>query len=383
MHGPLQGVRVVELAAIGPAPYGVMLLADLGAEVTRVDRVAAVTGQSGAEASMVGLSRNRRSIAVDLKHPQGAEVVRRLSAAADVFVEGFRPGVAERLGIGPEQLRAAHPGLIYARATGWGQDGPLAARAGHDLDYAAVAGALHGIGRPDDPPPPPINYLADFAGGGAFLAIGVLAALVERERSEEGQVIDAAMLDGTASLTAFLHGLRGMGAWSTTRGSNLLDGAAPFYDTYTCADGRFLAVAALEPQFYAQLCEGLGLDPAQWPQHDQARWAEQKAHFAELFASRTRDEWMAVFADTDACVAPVLDLDEAPDHPHNQARGTFMEAFGQVQPAPAPRLSRTPGSVHSPPPSPGAHTDEVLVTLGYDADGRAALRADGAVAAAR
>ena len=383
MHGPLQGVRVVELAAIGPAPYGVMLLADLGAEVVRVDRVAAARGQPGADASMVGLSRNRRSVAVDLKHPQGLEVVRRLAAAADVFVEGFRPGVAERLGVGPEQLRAAHPGLIYARVTGWGQDGPLAARAGHDLDYAAVAGALHGIGLPEHPPPPPINYLADFAGGGTFLAIGVLAALVERERSGEGQVIDAAMLDGTASLTAFLHGLRGLGAWSTTRGSNLLDGAAPFYDTYACADGRFVAVAALEPRFYAQLCEGLGLDPAQWPQHDQARWAEQKAQLAELFATRTREEWMAVFADTDACVAPVLDLDEAPDHPHNRARGTFVEAFGQTQPAPAPRLSRTPGSVHSPPPGPGEHTEEVLATLGYDTEDRAALRTAGAVAGGR
>ena len=380
MHGPLHGVRVVELAAIGPVPYGVMLLADLGAEVIRVDRASAATGQPSAEASMVGVSRNRRSVAVDLKHPEGVEVVRRLTAAADVFVEGFRPGVAERLGLGPNQLCGAHPGLIYARVTGWGQQGPLAARAGHDLDYAAVAGALHGIGRPDEPPPPPINYLADFAGGGAFLAIGVLAALVERERSGEGQVIDAAMLDGTASLTAFLHGLRGLGAWSNERGSNLLDGAAPFYDTYACADGGFLAVAALEPQFHAQLCAGLGLDPAEWPQHDPSLWPEQKARLADVLATRTREEWMEVFADSDACVAPVLDLEEAPSHPHNRARGTFVKAFDRVQPAPAPRFSRTPGSIDRPPPEPGEHTDAVLAVLGYDVEERAALRAAGAVA---
>jgi len=378
--GPLQGVRIVELAAIGPAPYGVMLLADLGAEVIRVDRVAAATGAPGAEVSMVGLSRNRRSIAVDLKTSAGVEVVRRLAATADVFVEGFRPGVAERLGLGPDQLRAAHPELLYARVTGWGQEGPLAPRAGHDLDYAAVAGALHGIGRPDDSPPPPINYLADFAGGGAFLAIGVLAALVERDRSGQGQVIDTAMLDGAASLTAFLHGLRQLGAWSLERGSNLLDGAAPYYDTYRCADGRFLAVAALEPQFHAELCQRLELDPAEWPQHDQADWPHQKERLAALLATRDRDEWVALFADSDACVAPVLDLAEAPAHPHNQARGTFVDAFGSVQPAPAPRLSRTPGAIERPPPGFGEHTDEVLDALGYDAQARTALRTAGAIA---
>jgi len=378
--GALQGVRIVELAAIGPAPYGVMLLADLGAEVIRVDRVAAAAGAPGAEVSMVGLSRNRRSIAVDLKASTGVEVVHRLAATADVFVEGFRPGVAERLGIGPEELRAAHPELVYARVTGWGQEGPLAPRAGHDLDYAAVAGALHGIGRPDDPPPPPINYLADFAGGGAFLAIGVLAALVERDRSGQGQVIDAAMLDGAASLTAFLHGLRQLGAWSLERGSNLLDGAAPYYDTYRCADGRFLAVAALEPQFHAELCRRLGLDPAEWPQHDRTAWPQQKERLAALLATRDRDEWVELFAGSDACVAPVLDLVEAPAHPHNRARGTFVDTFGAVQPAPAPRLSRTPGAIERPPPGYGEHTDEVLDALGYDADARAALRASGAVA---
>jgi len=380
LTGPLHGIRVVELAAIGPAPYGVMLLADLGAEVVRVDRVAAATGEAGAEVSMLGLSRNRRSVAVDLKTDEGREVVRRLTGTADVFVEGFRPGVAERLGLGPDVLRADQPGLIYARVTGWGQEGPLAPRAGHDLDYAAIAGALHGIGRPGDPPPPPINYLADFAGGGAFLAIGVLAALVERETSGEGQVIDTAMLDGAASLTAFLHGLRQLGAWSLERGDNLLDGAAPFYDTYRCADGRFLAVAALEPQFHAELCVRLELDPAEWPQDDRDAWPEQKRRLAALLATRDRDDWMELFADSDACVAPVLDLDEAPEHPHNRVRGTFVDAFGARQPAPAPRLSRTPGAIERPPPGFGEHTDEVLDGLGYTAAERGRLRTTGAIA---
>lgn len=380
MRAALDDLRIVELAAIGPVPYGVMLLADLGAEVIRVDRVAAAQGRPGAEASMVGLSRNRRSVAVDLKQPDGVEVVRRLARSADVVVEGFRPGVAERLGIGPEELRSDHPGLIYARVTGWGQDGPLAPRAGHDLDYAAVAGALHGIGEADRPPPPPINYLADFAGGGAFLAIGVLAALVERRHSGEGQVLDVAMVDGAASLTAFLHGLRQLGAWSLERSSNLLDGASPFYRSYRCADGRFVAVAALEPQFHAALCRALGLDPAAWPQHDPARWPEQTEALAQLFATRDRDAWVAMLEDDDTCVAPVLDLEEAPTHPHNQARGTFVEAFGAVQPAPAPRLSRTPGAIDRPPPGFGEHTDEVLASLGYGPDDLKRLRSAGAIA---
>lgn len=380
MRPALDDIRIVELAAIGPAPYGVMLLADLGAEVIRVDRVAAAQGKPGAEASMVGLSRNRRSIAVDLKRDEGVEVVRRLTRSADVVVEGFRPGVAERLGVGPDELRADHPGLIYARVTGWGQEGPLAPRAGHDLDYAAVAGALHGIGSPDEPPPPPINYLADFAGGGAFLAIGVLAALVERQHSGEGQVLDVAMIDGAASLTAFLHGLRHLGAWSTDRGSNLLDGASPFYRTYRCADGRFLAVAALEPHFHANLCRGLGLDPAAWPQHDTARWPEQRAALAALLSTRNRDAWVELLAGEDTCVAPVLDLEEAPQHPHNRARETFVEAFGTTQPAPAPRLSRTPGAVRRPPPGFGEHTDEVLGILGYEPEELEGLREAGAIA---
>jgi alpha-methylacyl-CoA racemase len=378
--GPLTGTRVVELAAIGPAPYGVMLLADLGAEVVRVDRAAAARGQLGMEATMVGLSRNRRSIGIDLKTEAGREVVLRLLAEADVLVEGFRPGVAERLGLGPEVCRAANPRLVYARMTGWGQEGPLAERAGHDIDYAAIAGALHTVGRADEPPPPPVNYLADFGGGGTFLAIGVLAALLERERSGEGQVIDVAMVDGAASQTAFLHGLLAMGAWSTERGTNLLDGGAPYYDTYRCADGRFLAVGALEPQFFAELCATLDLDPAELPQHDRDAWPTQRDRLAALFATKPRDEWAAVFEGTDACVAPVLDLAEAPEHPHNVARAAFVDVGGTPQPAPAPRFSRTPGSVDRDPPRPGQHTDEVLGELGMDPDAVAALRASGAVA---
>jgi alpha-methylacyl-CoA racemase len=380
VSGPLSGVRVVEMSALGPVPYGVMLLGDLGADVVRVDRAEGGEVKVGFEATMVGLSRNRRSIAVDLKTAAGRDVVLRMIDTADVFVEGWRPGVAERLGLGPQDLHARNPRLVYARTTGWGQDGPLASTAGHDIDYAAIAGTLHTVGRVDEPPPPPVNYLADFGGGGTFLAIGVLAALVERERSGEGQVVDTAMVDGAASQTAFLHGLLAIGGWRDQRGANLLDGAAPFYATYTCADGRYLAVGAIEPQFFAALCEGLGVDPADFPQHDQASWPAQQARFAEIIATRTRDAWAEVFAGSDACVSPVLSLAEAPDHPHNVARRAFVDVGGHPQPAPAPRFSRTPGAVRREPPQHGADTAEVLAELGLDAEAIARLRADGAVA---
>lgn len=380
MSGPLSGIRVVEMAALGPAPYGVMLLADLGADVVRVDRAAGGEVKVGFEATMVGLSRGRRSIAVDLKTGAGRDVVRRLVASADVLVEGWRPGVAERLGLGPDELRAVNPRLVYARTTGWGQEGPLAPTAGHDIAYAAIAGTLHTVGRADGPPPPPVNYLADFGGGGTFLAVGVLAALVERDRSGEGQVVDTAMVDGAASQTTFLHGLLGIGAWTDEREANLLDGAAPFYDTYTCRDGRYLAVGAIEPQFFAAMCEGLGLDPDEFPQHDRASWPGQKARIAAVIATRDRDDWAQVFAGTDACVAPVLSLTEAPEHPHNVARQAFVEVGGVRQPAPAPRFSRTPGAVRCPPPTHGADTDAVLAELGLGADAVAALRAEGVVA---
>jgi alpha-methylacyl-CoA racemase len=376
VSGPLSGVKVVELAAIGPAPFGVMLLADLGADVVRVDRAAAARGEVGMEAMMAGLSRNRRSVAVDLKSDEGREVVLRLVADADVLVEGFRPGVAERLGIGPAECEEVNPRLVYARMTGWGQQGPLAQRAGHDIDYAAIAGILHTVGRPQDPPPPPVNYLADFGGGGAYLAMGIMAALIERQTSGKGQVVDAAMVDGAASLTAFVHGLRAIGAWSDERGTNLLDGGAPYYDTYRCADGRYLALGALESQFFAELCDGLGISEDEFPQLDQSSWPEQKKRIAEIVASRTRDEWAEAFEGTDACVAPVLDLTEAPEHPHNVAREAFLEVDGFAQPAPAPRLSRTPGDVRRGAPKPGEHTEEVLAPLGLDVE---ALRASGAV----
>ncbi len=374
--GPLEGTTVIEVAAIGPVPFGVMLLADLGAEVIRVDRASSV-GNPGQEAAMAGLSRGRRSVAVDLKNPDGLDVLLRLVEGADVLVEGFRPGVAERLGFGPEGCLERNPGLVYARMTGWGQDGPMADRAGHDIDYAAIAGALHPIGRADGPPPPPLNYLADFGGGGAYLAIGVTAALLERERSGRGQVVDVAMVDGAASLTAFFHGLLEMGAWTTDRASNLLDGAAPFYDTYATADGGYIAVGCLEPQFYAEFLDRLGLDPDEWPQFDRERWPEQKRRLAELFAAEPRAHWEERFAGSDACVAPVLALDEAPAHPHIHARGTFTDVGGSVQPAPAPRFSRTPGEAGGPAPEPGDHTDDIVAELGLDP---AALRDRGAIA---
>jgi len=378
--GPLDGVRIVELAAIGPAPFGVMLLADLGADVVRVDRIEAARGNPGVAVAMRGLSRGRRSVAIDLKSGQGVDLVLRLADTADVLVEGYRPGAAERLGIGPDVCLGRNPRLIYARMTGWGQDGPLAMRAGHDIDYAAIAGALHPIGRKDTPPPPPLNIIADFGGGGLYMVIGVLAALVERASSGHGQVVDAAMVDGVASLTTFFHGLLATGAWTTDREANLLDGGAFFYDTYETADGGYMAVGAIEPQFYAALLDGLQLEPADWPQFDVTRWPEQKRRLAEVFRSRTRAEWTAVFEGSDACVAPVLTLTEARDHPQIVARDTFVDVAGAPQPAPAPRLSRTPGGVSRPTPEYGEHTDAILGEMGLTADEVRALRAANVVA---
>jgi len=371
--GPLQGIRVVEIESLAPAPFGCMVLADLGADVLRVGRL----GRPGHPVVQPTdpLARGRRSIRLDLKQPGGTEVLLRLIGAADVLVEGFRPGVAERLGFGPGVSLERNPRLVYARMTGWGQDGPLAAAAGHDIDYIAVAGSLEPIGRAGERPVPPLNLLGDFGGGGMLLAVGVLAALLERERSGRGQVVDAAMVDGSALLATFIHGLRAAGGWQDQRGSNLLDGGAPFYDTYPTADGRFVAVGALEPQFYAELLRGLGLDQAELPaQLDRSGWPVLRERIGAAFAGRTQAEWVAVFKDTDACVAPVLGMGEAPDHPHNAARGTFIEVSGVRQPAPAPRFSRTPGATPAPPPPPGRDTGAVLAELGYSPAEITALR---------
>src|SRR5215469_468802 len=357
--GPLHGIRVIEIASLAPAPFGCMILTDLGADVLRVDRAERCGPQ--ARPPLDPLGRGRRSIGLNLKDGAAVDLLMRLVEDADVLVEGFRPGVAERLGFGPEVCAQRNPRLIYARMTGWGQSGPLAPTAGHDIDYIGISGALHPIGRAGERPVPPLNLVGDFGGGGMLLAIGVLAALVERQRSGLGQVVDAAMVDGSALLTSFIYGLRARGAWRDERGVNLLDSGAPFYDTYATADGKYVAVGALEPQFYAALLKGLGLDGTDLPaQMDMARWPTLRERFAETFATRTRDEWADVFAGTDACVAPVLSPAEAPSHPHNTARGTFTDVGGLTQPAPAPRFDRTAVDKPAPPRRAGADTDEVL-----------------------
>jgi len=366
-RGPLAGLRVLEIASMAPGPFACTVLADLGAEVLRVDRASDVDPDT--RGSRDPLARGRRSIAVDLKHPDGAALVRRLTAGADVLVEGFRPGVAERLGIGPEDCRAVNPALVYGRMTGWGQSGPLAPRAGHDITYLAVSGALGLIGPPGRPPVPPVNLVGDFGGGGMLLALGILAALYERERSGLGQVVDAAMVDGAALLTTALHGLRATGDWQGDRGENLLDGGAPFYTTYETADGGHMAVGPIEERFYAQLLTGLGLsdDPDLPAQYDRERWPELRQRLAAAFKERTRDEWTALFEPTDACVAPVLSPWEAHLHPHNAARSVFTETAGVRQPAPAPRFDRTPGAIQGPPPLVGQDTRTALAHWGVDA----------------
>jgi alpha-methylacyl-CoA racemase len=376
--GPLRGIRVIEIASLAPGPFGVMILSDLGADVLRVDRV----DQCGpdAVAATDPLARGRRSIGLDLKDREGMALLLRLIERADVLVEGFRPGVAERLGFGPEVCLQRNPRLVFARMTGWGQEGPLAATAGHDIDYIAVSGVLHGIGRAGERPVPPVNLVGDFGGGGMLLALGVLAALLERDRSGAGQVVDAAMVDGSALLNTFLYGMMHSGAWQQERGTNLLDGGAPFYDTYETADGGYVAVGALEPKFYAELLTGLGLAGADLPsQYDRSGWPVLRARFTEAFKQRTRDEWAEAFAASDACVAPVLTMTEAPSHPHCAARGTFLGGDRPLQPAPAPRFSRTPSARPQLPPRPGADTTEVLTGLGLSAAQVDALRAAGTV----
>jgi alpha-methylacyl-CoA racemase len=354
-----------------------MILSDLGADVLRIER----PGVCGPDAVIPAdpLTRGRRSAGLNLKDPGGVELLLRLTEQADVLVEGFRPGVAERLGFGPEVCLERNPRLVFARMTGWGQDGPLAQTAGHDIDYIAVSGVLHGIGRAGQRPVPPVNLVGDFGGGGMLLALGVLAALLERERSGLGQVVDAAMVDGSALLNSFLYGLLAGGLWQEERGTNLLDGGAPFYDTYETSDGAYVAVGALEPQFYGALLAGLGLDAAELPaQLDRSGWPVLRQRFTEAFGKRTRDEWAEIFSGSDACVAPVLTPTEAPRHPHNATRGTFIDG-DVVQPAPAPRFGRTKTTTPQPPVRPGADTDAVLAGLGLADEQIERLRAAGIV----
>ncbi|GAA2261121.1 CaiB/BaiF CoA-transferase family protein [Streptomyces indiaensis] len=356
-HGPLTGVRVVELAGIGPGPFAAMLLADLGADVVRVDR----PGGPGLaiDPAYDVTNRNKRSVVVDLKSADGPERVLDLVARADVLVEGYRPGVAERLGVGPEPCHARNPRLVYGRMTGWGQDGPLARSAGHDIAYIAPTGALGMIGRPGQAPPAPANLLGDYAGGSLYLVVGVLAALHHARVSGTGQVVDAAIVDGTAHLATMIHGMLAAGGWQDRRGANLLDGGCPYYGTYETADGRYMAVGALEPQFYAEFLGLLGVGDRADARKDVTRWDELREEIAARFKTRTRDEWTAVFDGSDACVAPVLSLREAPHHPHLAARGTFTDHAGITQPAPAPRFSATPTSVRTGPARPGADTADI------------------------
>lgn len=377
MGGPLQGMKIVEMAGIGPGPFCAMMFADMGAEVIRIDR----PGRGDPDRARFDvMARGRRSVAIDLKKPGAGETVLALIAQADALIEGFRPGVMEKLGLGPDPCLARQPKLVYGRMTGWGQFGPLAKVAGHDINYVALSGALHGVGRPHEPPPPPLNYVGDFGGGAMMLAFGILAAIHESRQSGRGQVVDAAMTDGAALLSAMMYGMKAGGEWSNRRGANLIDGGAPFYDTYACADGKFVAVGAIEPQFYEELlrlCE-IG-DPAFLAQNDCDGWPNLKSKLAAILETRTRDQWCELLEGSEACFAPVLDWDEAPAHPHNQARNTFVTVDGVVQPAPAPRFSLTPPPIPSGPSPRGGDTDSVLEAWGIDDDQRDKLRAAGVI----
>jgi alpha-methylacyl-CoA racemase len=380
--GPLQGLRVIEMVGIGPCPFAAMMLADMGAEVIRIDRrpdPSAPNPYPTLGTKYDVMARGRRSLALDLKSPRARQLLLDLVGKADALVEGFRPGVMERLGLGPEVCHDRNPKLVYGRVTGWGQAGPLAQAAGHDLNYVALSGMLHAMGDADRPPAPPLNLVGDFGGGGMMLAFGVVCAMLEARASGRGQVVDAAMTDGAALLGAMTYGLRAHGAWSGARGANLLDGGAPFYATYACADGRFIAVGAIEPQFYARLLALTGAsDPAfarQWGTDD---WPALKEKFAALFATRTRDAWCALLEGADACFAPVLDMDEAPHHPHNAARKTFVDVDGVMQPAAAPRFSRTPGQAR-PVAEPGQDGAAVLADWGWSEEAIARLRRDNIV----
>jgi alpha-methylacyl-CoA racemase len=371
---------VIELQGIGPGPFCGMMLADMGADVIRVDRATNVRGGDPDAPPVDVLARGRRSIGVDLKNADGVEVVLKLVEGADALIEGFRPGVMERLGLGPDECLARNPRLVYGRMTGWGQDGPYAQAAGHDINYIALAGVLHSIGRKDSGPVPPLNLVGDFGGGGMLLAFGIACGLFETQRSGQGQVIDAAMVDGAAVLAAFIWGMRAMGVWQLERGTNLLDTGSHFYDAYECADGKHISIGSIEPQFYAELLEKSGLAGEDLPaQMSRADWPAMKERVTALFKTKTRDQWCQIMEHTDICFAPVLDPDEAPQHPHNVARGTFVEVAGVTQPGPAPRFDRTPTEVPGPAAHAGQHTDELLAEAGYTSDDITKLRDTGAV----
>ncbi|MFG1641478.1 CaiB/BaiF CoA transferase family protein [Amycolatopsis sp. NPDC049252] len=375
--GPLSGLKVVELAGLAPGPFATMILSDLGADVVRVDR--ATPGEDVLGLPVDPLARGRRTVGINTKTPEGVELVLKLCDTADVLIEGFRPGVAERIGLGPDVVHARNPRLVYGRMTGWGQDGPLATAAGHDINYIGISGALEPIGRAGERPVPPLNLVGDFGGGGLLLAMGVLAALYERNTSGKGQVVDASMVDGAALLTTSLHGMAAAGLWGGARGDNMLDGGAPFYDTYETSDGKYVAVGAIEMRFWGDLVQVLGLDPAELPLHvDKTQWPKLREIVAEAIGKHTRDDLVARAEGTDACLTPVLSPQEAAGHPHNAARGTFVEIGGLVQPAPAPRFDRTPPETPEAPRTKGSDTEAVLAELGVtDLE---ALREAGAIA---
>jgi alpha-methylacyl-CoA racemase len=379
--GPLQGIRIIEMAGIGPAPFAAMLFADMGAEVIRIDRKRKPGDTTFDTLTSYGfLNRGRRSLALDLKKPEAVATLLRLAESADALIEGFRPGVMERLGLGPDACQARNPKLVYGRITGWGQSGPLAQTAGHDINYIALTGALHATGKREQPMPP-LNVVGDFGGGAMFLTCGVLAALLEAQRSGKGQIVDAAMTDGAALLMAMQYSFKAAGHWRNERESNLVDGGAPFYGTYRCADGKWLAIGPIEPQFHELLLAMLGLPPEEFAERwNPECWPRLRTRLEQVFATKTRDDWCALLEQTDACVAPVLDLDEAPRHPHNVARQTFVEHAGITQPAPAPRFSRTASAIRRPAPTvAGEHSDAVLQDWGFAAADIAALRAAGAI----
>ena len=378
--GPLKGIRIVEIAGVGPGPFCAMMLADMGAEVIRVDRVEPIELGIDKAPRYELLNRGRRSVAIDLKRPDGVEAVRRLAGRADGLIEGFRPGVMERLGLGPEPCLAANPRLVYGRVTGWGQDGPLAGAAGHDINYIALAGALGAIGRAGEKPVPPLNLVGDFGGGGMLLAFGIACGVIEARASGRGQVVDAAMIDGAALLMMMIVGLRAGELWSDRRGENVLDGGAPWYDAYETADGGYVTIGAIEGRFYAQLLDRLGLAGEALPaQNDRAGWPRLRERFAAVLRTRTRDEWCSRLEGSDVCFAPVLTIGEAPRHPHHRARGAFVDIDGIVQPAPAPRFSRTAPDVPAGAPAPGADTDAVLRDWGFADAEIARLRESGAI----